>query len=116
MNKSYLRNVVNEAYVTGQSNRFAIDVCFRRKGDKMSTRQEKHTMAEDIVNDLQSSSYFEGNDVKVQEHGDTLSNGSSMLELTLASTGNLTPEVVKRAIMQGGALPSTGYQVHVYPY
>ena len=67
MKKGYLRNVVNEAYVTGQSNRFAIDICFRRKGDEMSTRQEKHTMAEDIVNDLESSSYFEGNDVKIEE-------------------------------------------------
>ena len=73
-------------------------------------------MAEDIVNDLESSSYFEGNDVKVEEHGDTLSNGCAMLELTLTSTGNLIPEVVKRAIMQGGVLPSAGYQVHVYSY
>jgi hypothetical protein len=116
MKKGYLRNVVNEAYVTGQSNRFAIDICFRRKGDEMSTRQEKHTIAEDIINDLESSSYFEGNDVKVEEHGDTLSNGCAMLELTLTSTGNLIPEVVKRAIMQGGVLPSAGYQVHVYSY
>ena len=116
MKKGYLRNVVNEAYVTGESNRFAIDICFRRKRDEMSTRQEKHTIAEDIINDLESSSYFEGNDVKVEEHGDTLSNGCAMLELTLTSTGNLTPEVVKRAIMQGGVLPSTGYQVHVYSY
>lgn len=116
MKKGYLRNVVNEAYVTGQSNRFAIDICFRRKGDEMSTKQEKHTMAEDIVSDLESSEYFEGNDIKVEEYGDTLSNGSSMLELTLTSTGDLKPDVVKRAIMQGGVLPSVGYQIHVYPY
>ena len=116
MKKGYFRNIVNEAYVTGQSRRFAINISFERKRDEMSTRQEKHTVAEDIINDLETSLKFEGIDIKIKEHGDTLSNDSSMLELTLYSTGNLSPVAIKSAIMQGGVTPSAGYQVHVYPY